>query len=147
MANLLDTTRLNQHTWGTSRHLYVSKTTSLATAIGKAGGASSLHFHESKQNAFIVIEGIVEIWGENSLIANLRPQEACVVSAGTLHRMVFMTDAALPELYQVIRNQTMDLTDIVRVQPGWKPGEKEVVTRVDFRGDSAGNPGPACFPG
>lgn len=147
MMNQVDTTRINRHMWGVSRHLYVGDTSSLAVAQGKAGGASSLHLHESKHNGFVVIEGIVEIWGDTSLICHLRPHEACVVPAGTLHRMVFMTDAVLHELYQAIRNQTINLKDIIRSKPGWKPGEREVVTRVDFRGDSAGNPGPACFPG
>ena len=137
-----------KHSWGWSRHLYVGGTTSLAEAVGRASGASSLHVHKDKSNAFIVHDGIIEIWGEASLFVHLRPQQSFVIPPGVVHRMVFLTDAVLHELYQASAGRQLDLADIVRIKPGWKPGEKEVRTRVDFCGDSAGNPGsPPCFPG
>lgn len=136
-----------QHSWGESRHLYVGDTSSLAVAIGRAGGASSLHVHHDKSNAFIVHEGIVEIWSATSLLAHLHPQKAFVISASVVHRMVFLTDAVLHELYQANVGRQLDLTDIIRIKPGWKPGEKEVKTRL--QGDfcsATGNRKPVCFP-
>ncbi len=42
----------NQKLWGISQHLFVGANTDLAIAYGKAGGASSLHYHKYKHNNY-----------------------------------------------------------------------------------------------
>lgn len=145
----------NEKGWGKSQHLYICQNTDLALALGRAGGASSLHVHRDKHNIFVVQFGVIELWGpgEKFIAQVAGPGDAHIVSrmsehpyvqtaymvpAGVPHRMVFLTDARLHELYQAVLGRMLDLDDIERLEPGWKPGEREVITRQEA--DSSGNP-------
>jgi len=136
----------HRHQWGVSTFLYVGAHSSLAIACGKANGASSLHFHAEKHNAFLVQEGIIEIWGKGQIfLARVGPQEAYVSPAGEVHRMVFLTDATLYEFYRTKDGQILRLDDIARIEDGWVPGAKKVLSRAPATQDSAGNPCQAVW--
>ncbi len=116
----------NEHTWGTSRHIVVTEKFDLAYAEGHAGGASSMHTHRNKHNVFLVLTGEVLIEGaDGDPLAVLCPHTAYTAKAGVPHRMVFLTDATLYELYYPVDENggTIDLGDIQRLDKGWKPGE------------------------
>ncbi len=118
-------TLVNRHTWGWSRHLLVTDKFDLALADGHAGGASSMHTHRGKHNTFLVLTGTVEIVGaDGEVLALLNPHDAYTAPVNVPHRMVFVTDATLYELYYpVAGNGGIDLDDIQRLDGGWKPGE------------------------
>lgn len=119
----------NEKGWGKSIHLHIGFNTDLAFAKGLAGGASSLHIHHQKHNTFVVDDGVLEIWGHGlTLIAHLEAGQSYAVSAGVEHRMVFLTDARVYEFYHALANG-LSLDDIKRIEPGWKPGEREVISR------------------
>ena len=123
---------LQKHRWGWSQYVHVDEQTALARAWGKAGGASSLHFHRGKHNAFLVLTGKVEIVGpDGSPPLVLGPcglhtvRHGCAtVEAGVVHRMVFLEDSMLHELYQAVPYGVIDLDDITRLDDGWEPGRK-----------------------
>jgi len=123
--------------WGKTRHLYRDRNVSVAEVLGIARSASSLHVHHHKHNTFAVLAGLIEVWARSGLIGCVRAGEALLVPAGVRHRMVFMQDTLLHEFYQALPGKTLDLGDIERLDPGWKPGERSFCTRVDFRGHSA----------
>ncbi|MEN6507109.1 MAG: cupin domain-containing protein [Planctomycetaceae bacterium] len=113
--------KTNQHHWGQSQHLHMTETLDLAIARGKAGGRSSMHTHQNKRNWFLVVEGCVRVvecadGGEYSF--DLRPGHAVSVPPGIPHRMEFVTDATLYELYTAAEGQTVDLADIQRFDEG-----------------------------
>jgi len=114
--------RRNEHLWGRSTHLYLSEKLDLAVATGKAGGASSMHTHRHKANTFIVESGTVIIELDERAV-KLSAGESTTIPAGYAHRMIFKTDARLYELYYAIPGQMIDLADIQRLKPGWKPDE------------------------
>jgi len=123
-------TQIHRHHWGVSQHLYVGRDESLAIAQGKAGGASSLHTHQGKGNGFFVVQGIVEIWSQHGLRAQMEPKGGYWSPAGEIHRMVFITDALLYEFYRGHNGRPIDLEDIQRFDVGWRPGEREVKSRL-----------------
>lgn len=113
--------KTNQHHWGQSQHLHMTETLDLAIARGKAGGRSSLHTHQSKRNWFLVVEGIVRvvaIEGDREHAFDVWPGVAVSVAPGVPHRMEFITDATLYELYTAAKGQTVDLADIQRFDEG-----------------------------
>lgn len=118
-------TKQNSHKWGVSRHLVVTERFDLAFAEGHAGGASSMHTHRRKHNVFMVLVGTVEIHGVDGLLVRLNPHESYTAPANLPHRMVFVTNANLYELYYQVDDNggTIDLGDIQRLDDGWKPGE------------------------
>lgn len=129
-----------KHRWGKSKILYTDDHLCLAEAHGVAKGASSLHLHAHKANCFIVHSGVIEIWGPHDLLAHLKPLDAYVSPAGEKHRMVFLTDAVLLEVYHSIPGQPLELDDIRRVDTGWVPGEVPVRSRKLGGTDSIGRP-------
>jgi len=102
----------------------------LAEAHGTAGGASSLHVHRGKANLFLCVEGAIEVWSRDGLIASLREGDCCCVPAGEPHRMVWLSSGVVLELYRSTGGRPIDLGDIDRLEPGWKTGEKKVVSRT-----------------
>jgi len=116
----------NRHRWGVSEYLYVGATAALSVAYGKKGGASSKHYHRHKHNTFIVMQGTVRVVSEKGpagLTVALGPQESFTVAAGVLHRMEFVTDAVLHEVYQAIPGYAVELGDIIRLDNGWPGGD------------------------
>jgi len=118
----------NQKLWGVSQHLFVGANTDLAIAYGKAGGASSLHYHAHKHNTFVVLSGEVVIRKTTSDMAKgsrLLALDSYTVSAGVPHRMVFVKDTVLHELYVAVDGYPIEMGDIVRLEPGWEPPCKQ----------------------
>lgn len=111
----------NQKLWGVSQHLFVGVNTDLAVVYGKAGGASSLHYHGYKHNTFAVLRGRVEIIVSGLGSQVLGDHQSCVVPAGVAHRMHFLKDTVLHELYQAVDGHPIELGDIVRLDDGWEP--------------------------
>lgn len=122
----------NKHCWGQSRHLYMSPILDVAYATGKKGGGSSLHVHRYKSNTFLVIRGNIEIRMKGLHTQRVMDHESFTVPAGVPHRMVFMEDSALYEIYVADENAWEEgikgvlLEDIERFDPGWNPGEREI---------------------
>ena len=122
---------LLKHRWGWSRYLYVGEETALAIAWGKKGGASSLHYHHGKHNSFLVLAGEVRIdqrddaqvsEGAPILPRLLTVGQCLTVPATQDHRMVFLEDSVLHEIYQALPYMLIDLDDITRFDDGWEPG-------------------------
>lgn len=111
----------NPKLWGVSQHLFVGANTDLAIAYGKAGGASSLHYHKYKHNTFVVLSGEVSIRGRMGRLARLGPQDSYTVPALVSHQMVFNEDTILHELYQAVDGHPIELGDIIRLEDGWGP--------------------------
>lgn len=118
----------------------------LAEAHGTAGGASSLHIHRGKANTFIMVEGALEVWSRDGLIASLCEGDTVCVPAGEPHRMVWRSSGVVLELYHALPNMRIDLADIERMEPGWKPGERTVVSRTRTEPPPMMNPMPAFPP-
>lgn len=113
------------HSWGESWLIHVDADCSLHEARGRAGGASSLHLHAGKHNAFLVVAGSIEIWDRSGLLKRLGPTDAYMAPARQPHRMVFQTDAVLYEFYRAaVPDHTLDLLDIDRLEPGWSPEDR-----------------------
>jgi mannose-6-phosphate isomerase-like protein (cupin superfamily) len=124
-------TLINNHRWGTSQYLHVGNTVALAVAHGTAGGASSMHVHRDKHNTFIVRKGKIEIEVQGPRVrkiqAELTPGESHTSPAGEPHRMIFVEDSQLFEMYVATPGKLIDLADIEREDEGWfPPGEEEV---------------------
>ncbi len=120
-------TKRNEHKWGWSRHLFNNDLVDVAVAVGRKGGCSSWHLHQHKSNTFIVREGRVRIdrepaWSEQCGL-EFGPGEGTTVPAGVVHRMTFVTDARLYEVYVADPGKTVDLADIVRLDVGTEPEE------------------------
>ncbi|MCP4540262.1 MAG: cupin domain-containing protein [Chloroflexi bacterium] len=129
---------INKHAWGYSQFVFATPFESLAKATGKAGGASSLHYHRHKHNTFAVIRGTIKIQFsgakanrlEMSQFELLEQGESFTAPAGVKHRMIFLTDATLHELYQATKGHLVQSDDIVRLMSDWAPdhsGESEVL--------------------
>ncbi|MGW4741055.1 cupin domain-containing protein [Nocardia xishanensis] len=80
-----------------------------------AGSRTSLHFHERKEEAFLLIEGRATLWlagstAEAPVSHDIRPRQVVHLQAGTIHRVEAVEDTTLIEV------STPDLDDVVRVE-------------------------------
>jgi len=78
-----------------------------------AGSQLSLQFHETKDEAFLVQDGELELVlgkGSEQRVELLKPGEAWHVSPGTVHRFRAVTDTTLFEV------STPELEDVVRIE-------------------------------
>lgn len=115
--------RVQSHRWGYSQILFESPEVCLARAVGLAGGQSSLHTHQAKDNLFFVVAGRVEIWNATAKLATLAHDKRRVMlaPADMPHRMVFVTDAILFELYSPKAGCEVNANDINRRDNGRRP--------------------------
>ena len=113
---------VRRHTWGWSFRLHWGPREELWLARGRAGGASSYHYHEAKSNVFIVASGEVELWSAGEVVI-CKPGASYLMRPFIPHRMVFRTDAELYEFYVVEPGELLDPGDIVRMRDGWAPGK------------------------
>ena len=120
-----------KHRWGSSKYLYRDSNIALAYARGKGDGASSLHTHAHKSNAYVGIYGSVSIetHDETGLISyqRLHAGDTCLVPSGVPHRMHFLADTELYELYMADQGENISLADIDRTEDGWTPEDGELV--------------------
>lgn len=76
----------------------------------KAGSQLSLQYHESKDEAFFVQAGTLElVLGREERVETLGPGEARRITPGTVHRFRAITDTLLFEV------STPELEDVVRL--------------------------------
>jgi len=79
----------------------------------KAGAQLSLQYHETKDEAFFVQSGTMELVlgeGVGRTVVRLAPGEARHITAGTIHRFRAVTDTLLFEV------STPELEDVVRIE-------------------------------
>jgi len=79
----------------------------------RAGNQLSLQYHESKDEAFLVQQGRLELVlgrGEEQSSHTLGPNDAWRISPGTVHRFRAITDCLLFEV------STPELEDVVRLE-------------------------------
>ena len=111
--------------WGRTRRLLLLPHLQLDEAEGLAGGASSLHKHREKHNAFLVLSGGLDLFvpfGDREIIwTRLAPRDCVTIPAGTKHRMVFLTECRLLEIYTAMGLGPVDPEDIVRFDEGRAP--------------------------
>lgn len=108
------------HFWGTAHTLHVDELVQLVACSGKAGGASSLHLHRHKSNTFFMRKGRLKLLvGDTELI--LAAGDSFTVRPGIRHRMTFVADSELVELYVPLPGQVIDPGDIVRFDEGHRP--------------------------
>lgn len=115
-----------RHSWGWSFRLHTGRSEELWIARGRAGGASSCHYHEQKSNLFMVTAGEVEIWTAGQVVP-CQKDRPVIMPAYRPHRMFFKTDAELYEFYIADPGELLDPEDIVRLDvptalPAWAPG-------------------------
>lgn len=111
--------------WGRTRRLLILPDCQLDEIEGKAGGASSLHRHKEKHNAFLVLAGGLDLfvsYGDTeAILKRLTTRDAFTVPAGLKHRMVFLTDCRALEIYTPAGLGPVDPEDIVRFDEGRAP--------------------------
>jgi len=118
---------METHLWGTSRHRHVDELTEeVAICATKAGGASSMHFHRGKSNTFLVLSGRLAVDTEDGTRRVLGPHQSVTVAPRVRHRMVFLEPTEAIELYVAIPGSKIDTRDIVRLDEGWRPGERSI---------------------
>ena len=115
-----------RHSWGWSFRLHSGRSEELWVARGRAGGASSCHYHEQKSNLFMAVSGEVEIWTAGQVLFCQRDHPV-IMPAYRPHRMFFASDAELYEFYIADPGELLDPDDIVRLDvptalPAWAPG-------------------------
>jgi mannose-6-phosphate isomerase-like protein (cupin superfamily) len=79
----------------------------------KAGSQLSLQYHESKDEAFLVQSGSLELVlgrGADQKVITLGPGESRHITPGTVHRFRAVTDTLLFEV------STPELEDVVRIE-------------------------------
>jgi mannose-6-phosphate isomerase-like protein (cupin superfamily) len=108
------------HLWGQSTTLHVDGETELVRCAGYAGGASSLHLHRRKFNTFMLVSGKMRLSIEETDVI-MSGGDSFTVRPGVRHRMAFVTDALLFELYAAIPGGSIEPGDIVRFDEGRKP--------------------------
>ena len=114
--------------WGYSKLIHQDQHVSVELASGLKGGASSSHKHPHVANLFLCLSGVVDLYvGDDHFWRRLVKGVGADVKAGTWHRMYFVTDAELLELYSpegeaLLRMNDPALERIVRADTGWEPG-------------------------
>lgn len=114
------------HAWGRSWLLHSDDRTALFRFEGRKGGASSLHYHEGKDNIFIVTRGALKV-AFNGFEVLVGPGQSVRVPAWVPHRMRMLADVAGYELYEAAGEDALRLEDITRLEPGWTPEGAEWV--------------------
>jgi mannose-6-phosphate isomerase len=79
----------------------------------KAGSQLSLQYHETKDEAFLVEDGQLELVlgsGDDQQVVTLGPEEAWHVTPNTVHRFRAVSDCRLFEV------STPELDDVVRIE-------------------------------
>jgi mannose-6-phosphate isomerase-like protein (cupin superfamily) len=110
-----------QHLWGQASPLHVDAVVQIVRCHGRTGGSSSLHLHRHKSNTFLVRKGRMRIdVGETEIV--LGTGDSFTVRPGLRHRMTFLQDTDLIELYTALPGQAVDPADIVRFDEGQSPG-------------------------
>lgn len=117
--------RRHQHLWGESQTLFHNAQNELARLVApQAGGASSVHCHQRKDQMLWVVSGKISIVAPPNSLTIRQAGEACVIPAGNWHRLIFHGNVEAFELYVAVEGETLDLRDIVRQDDGWRPGER-----------------------
>ena len=112
-----------RHLWGTSVKVFDRSDLELWHLRGNAGGASSLHRHEKKANAFHCTRGVlrvIQLPADNrQKIDILHPGASVSVAVGIPHRLIWDVDG---EAYETYTGEIIE-GDIERMAPGWRPVE------------------------
>ena len=112
----------SQKLWGRTRRLLLLPDCQVDEVSGRRGGASSMPLHRDKHNAFLVLEGGLDILVPEGtyevIFKRLVARDACTIPAGTKHRMVFVTDCRALEIYTPAGLGPVDPDDIVRFDEG-----------------------------
>lgn len=112
----------DKHLWGHQRTVYRDKSIWVVEIFGKAGGMSSLHYHQHMVNSLFVCEGVICTqpptynW-RMTLEAGLGTQFGVCIQ----HCIFFETDARAFETYYALPGHEIDPADIVRLSDAKAP--------------------------
>jgi mannose-6-phosphate isomerase-like protein (cupin superfamily) len=110
--------------WGTTETLIDHPTNSTHRIFVQPGGYCSMHFHEHKWNAFVVLKGMLTIvltdgTGGNFDVAYLYPGDVFKVAPGQRHRFLNESGSTVEALeYYWPEGDTKLGEDIVRFDEG-----------------------------
>jgi quercetin dioxygenase-like cupin family protein len=114
--------------WGETRPLFNKNNVEIHFVDIKKGGYCSKHYHRSKFNKFMVMNGKLKItvwknYGKEILedISILHTGQACIVAPGDFHRFEALEDTQALEIYWVELNDH----DIVREDHGGLKDEEK----------------------
>ena len=111
--------------WGRTRRLLLLPDCQVDEVSGLRGGASSMHMHREKHNAFLILQGgmdiLVPVGAGEVIFKRLVARDCVTIPAGTKHRMVFVTDCRALEIYTPAGLGPVDPADIVRFDEGRSP--------------------------
>lgn len=111
----------DKHLWGESWTIYRDNSVWVVGFQGKAGGASSMHYHEYMTNCIYVSEGCLMVASSNVEDVLLAHGLANVYDCGDSHRLLFEEDSTGIETYYALPGHEIDENDIVRLSPGRAP--------------------------
>lgn len=107
--------------WGSTSPVFNKNNVEIHFCAIKVGGYCSKHFHRTKYNRFVVLEGKlkVTIWKEYSGgnledVTYLTAGDECTVNPGDYHKFEAILPTTLLEIYWV----ELDKNDIIRFDQG-----------------------------
>lgn len=116
--------------WGHTTSLFNKNNVEVHLITAKKGGYCSKHYHKSKYNQFLVLNGKLKItvwkdYGKETLedVTILEAGMHCVVPPGEFHRFEVLEDTTAMEIYWVELNDH----DIVRADHGGMTSEKKTI--------------------
>jgi quercetin dioxygenase-like cupin family protein len=107
--------------WGRTRTLVVGHNAEVVECEIKAGGFSSVHFHEFKSNEFVIMEGKIDVPNlshEEPIEIILSAGDSLRIAPGVKHQFRAITDCRLIEIYTRRDGGKIDPADIVRLSEG-----------------------------
>ena len=96
--------------WGHEELIELNDKYCLKKLLMKNGKRCSLQYHEKKLETIYVLEGVLTIELNNTVIS-LKPSESITISVGDIHRMAAVDSDAL-----YLESSTPELEDVVRVE-------------------------------
>lgn len=112
----------DKHLWGHQRTVYRDKSVWVVEIFGRAGGASSLHYHERMVNAIFVESGILILRNDHTgWKRHLSSGGGTCLATMECHQLSFHTDVHAYETYYALPGHEIDENDIVRLSPGRAP--------------------------
>lgn len=122
--------------WGATRPVFENQIASVFECQTKRGGFSSVHYHEAKENVFLITGGAVAVvwfsaWvlqrrvlriGESLAVPPLVPHQFQVIETGGMIEVYTQSGSQQP----VERRDICRLTDNGNMESGWQSGVSPV---------------------
>lgn len=122
----------NLKAWGQTNRVLLTKSIQVEEILVQPGGYCSIHFHEFKDNFFLVLSGMLTVrwgWRENAIVtAQVSPQieqlsalsGGLLIPAGVLHQFENLGKEPVRavELYRIKPGREIQPDDIIRFTSG-----------------------------